>query len=97
MTNCFLINVTSNGLSGEHHRLTLCAGMIGGHQGDCTNIGGAGSDSVSRCEGVGGSTDGGLGHHSPRTTGTGHSVLPTATLQATFVLKLKTREQTVGA
>lgn len=97
MTNCFLINVTSNGLSGEHHRLTLSARMIGGHQGGCTHIGGAGSDSLGWCEGVGGSTDGSLGHHSPWTTGTGHSVLPTATIQATFVSELKTKEQTVEA
>lgn len=88
MTNCFLINVTSNGLSGEHHGLTLGARMIGGHQGGCTHVGGAGGDSFGRCEGVVGSTDSSLGHHSPRTTGTGHSVLPTATLQATFVSKL---------
>lgn len=80
-----MLDVTSNGLSCKHHRLTLGARMIGGHQGGRTHIGGAGSDSVSRCEGVGGSTDGGLGHHSPRTTGTGHSVLPTATIPVTFV------------
>lgn len=93
----FLDYVTSNSLSGEHHGLTLGARMIGCYQGGCTHVGGARGDSIGRCEGVGGSTDCSLGHHSPRTTSAGHSVLPTATLKATFVSKLKTKEQTVEA